>query len=244
MGWLLTKHVMSHVCLIFICVEVPFDWFLHVPAKGAAPSSAATRTQEHLRAAKQMRLAKEAAAADGGSTMLYPVPEVRPAVPAAGLETPASIEAAQVQEPSEPVIEVNTYDGAAVESPDSQPVSTFEPVTSAEYQEVVAAAHPSCTVPLLPTPPAEKEVTNEINEGPGQGQLVLPQALVASIQQGQQAAPAAGSESKGKEIPINTSTCRNAAMRLRRFMESPDAAKFPHMSQLFQGSKAASWIYN
>ena len=41
---------------------------------------------------------------------------------------------------------------------------------------------------------------------------------------------------------INTNTHRNAAMRLRRSMESSDAQKYPYMKQMFDGSAEVAWI--
>ena len=43
-------------------------------------------------------------------------------------------------------------------------------------------------------------------------------------------------------VTINSSSHRPAAMRLKRFMEGNEADKFPHMSALFQGSKAEAQI--
>ena len=72
------------------------------------------------------------------------------------------------------------------------------------------------------------DLRNLVRNSGGFGQMVAASAPAAI---GGTAAPAPLDQA------VNTSSHRKEAMRLNRFMESPDAQRFPHMLRLFQGSR-------
>lgn len=68
----------------------------------------------------------------------------------------------------------------------------------------------------------------------------IPEDMAQLIMCGQSGVPQASAPEPPQlelDPSINTSTHRQSAMRLKRFMESEEGAKFPHMSKLWEGSK-------
>lgn len=107
------------------------------------------------------------------------------------------------------------------------------------------AVPPTLTVPLLPNQPVVPSSSIAGLAGAHAGQAggpmrfdQLPDDIRQMIAMGPRtlaAAPSAPAAEEPQER-INTSTHRTEAMRLNRFMQSPAAAEFPHMSTLFNGS--------
>ena len=85
-------------------------------------------------------------------------------------------------------------------------------------------------------------LAQSVGTGSAAAMPALPPDLTSLIATSQAAQPAAVPGGPGGPGPaldpmVNTSTHRSAHMRLTRFMESPEGAKFPHMQKLWSGNR-------
>lgn len=115
-------------------------------------------------------------------------------------------------------------------------------------QPVVVPAVPVAQAPALPGPvagPSEAELTAMLQGmgagTDGAGTSMLPQELLTALQAAPgQSAVAPTAEAPAGQAPldptVNSSSHKNSAMRLKRFMET-EGDNFPHMQKLFSGSK-------
>ena len=101
------------------------------------------------------------------------------------------------------------------------------------------------TVPAVPAPDVEA-VMASMGAGNGDGSpegAPIPAELASLISTSVHGSPAGAVEpTPPGQVPldprVNTSTNRASAMRLNRYMESAEGARFPHMQKLFQGDSA------
>ena len=161
-------------------------------------------------------------------------------VPKQGLE-------AMPKEPPQAVPQVPPLQPSPVVAP-SAPAPAMPP-------PVKAASPLPPTAPAAPTAMTEDDKVKAVlgqlgmpgagasgSAAPAAGGL-LPddlRALILAAQgtpQQNQPAPDAGAEANPIDPNVTTATHRASAMRLSRFMESEEGAKFPHMQKMFSGTR-------
>lgn len=193
-----------------------------------------------------------------------PDPPAPPAVaPVTTLVPPVAVATheARVPDPPAPV----RMDGVVAPNPPAPTVPAPQappaPVAMPQVPALVTTLTPPAPVPPPATVPATPVNLGTTPQAPlsAPGSMVaqvggstvrfdeLPADIRQMIAQGPSmpaapSAPAPAAANADADERVNTSTHRNEAMRLNRFMQSPAAADFPHMSQLFNGSSAVPWF--
>ena len=189
-----------------------------------------------------------------------PVVQAQPAAtPAQGHEPVVQAQpAATPAQGHEPVVQAQ---------PAAAPAQGHEPVVQALAQPAATPLQPESTSPATPsaTPSAEKapveQAAKTVEKKQDFGNLAVPQrpaepaqdrtlelaGLQALMEQQKAREQSAGSQMppvqlETPQVTINWSSHRKEGMRLKRLMEeSPDAAKYPHMVDMWNKGSAESW---
>ena len=148
------------------------------------------------------------------------------ATPAATLVSPGP----QVAAPVPPIVQPAQPAPPAVKASPPLPATVAAPVAPMSDQDRVNAVL------------GQLGMSGAGASGSADGALQLPEDLRALILQSQgtpQQAETTPDASGANQLDpsVSTATHRPSAMRLARFMESPEGAKFPHMQKMFNGTR-------